>query len=89
MSIELSKQVRDDAIASIQQYFERNLTEPIGELPASLLLNYFIEEIGPAIYNQAIGDAQTRLQQRVADLEGELYEEPFQYWHRAKAKRDK
>jgi uncharacterized protein (DUF2164 family) len=89
MSVELSKQVRDDAIASIQQYFERNLTEPIGELPASLLLNYFIEEIGPAIYNQAIGDAQTRLQQRVADLEGELYEEPFQYWHRAKAKRDK
>jgi uncharacterized protein (DUF2164 family) len=89
MSIELSKQVRDDAIASIQQYFELNLPEPIGELPASFLLNYFIEEIGPAIYNQAIGDAQARLQQRVSDLEGELYEEPFQYWHRAKAKRDK
>jgi uncharacterized protein (DUF2164 family) len=89
MSIELSKQVRDNAITSIQQYFERNLTEPIGELPASLLLNYFIEEIGPAIYNQAIADAQARLQQRVADLEGELYEEPFQYWHRAKAKRNK
>ena len=89
MSIQLSKRVRDDAIASIQQYFERNLTEPIGELPASLLLNYFIEEIGPAIYNQAIVDAQARLQQRVADLEGELYEEPFQYWHRAKAKRNK
>jgi uncharacterized protein (DUF2164 family) len=89
MSIELSKQVRDNAITSIQQYFERNLTEPIGELPASLLLNYFIEEIGPAIYNQAIVDAQARLQQRIADLEGELYEEPFQYWHKAKAKRNK
>jgi uncharacterized protein (DUF2164 family) len=89
MSIELSKQMRDDAISSIQQYFERNLTEPIGELPAGLLLNYFVEEIGPAIYNQAIADAQARLQQRVADLEGELYEEPFQYWHRAKAKRSK
>lgn len=89
MSIELSKQVRDDAIASIQQYFEHNLTEPIGELPASLLLNYFIEEIGPAIYNQAIADAHARLQQRVADLEGELYEEPFQYWNKAKAKRNK
>jgi uncharacterized protein (DUF2164 family) len=89
MSIELSKQVRDDAIASIQQYFERNLPEPIGELPATLLLNYFVEEIGPSIYNQAITDAQARLQQRVADLEGELYEKPFQYWHRFKAKRSK
>ncbi len=84
MSLELSKQVREDAIASIQSYFERNLPEPIGELPASLLLSYFVEEIGPAIYNQAIADAQTRLQQRVADLEGELYEGPFQYWHKAK-----
>jgi uncharacterized protein (DUF2164 family) len=89
MSIELSKQVRDDAIASIQRYFERNLPEPIGELPATLLLNYFVEEIGPSIYNQAIIDAQARLQQRVADLEGELYEDPFQYWHRSKAKRSK
>jgi uncharacterized protein (DUF2164 family) len=89
MSIELSKQVRDNAIASIQQYFERNLTEPIGQLPASLLLNYFIEEIGPAIYNQAIVDAQARLQQWIADLEGELYEGPFQYWHKAKTKRNK
>jgi uncharacterized protein (DUF2164 family) len=89
MSIELSKQVRDEAIASIQQYFERNLPEPIGELAAGLLLNYFVEEIGPAIYNQAISDAQVRLQQRVMDLEGELYEDPFQYWHKSKAKRSR
>jgi uncharacterized protein (DUF2164 family) len=89
MSIELSKQVRDEAIASIQQYFERNMPEPIGELAAGLLLNYFVEEIGPAIYNQAIADAQVRMQQRVMDLEGELYEDPFQYWHKTKAKRSR
>jgi uncharacterized protein (DUF2164 family) len=89
MSIELTKQVRDEAIASIQQYFERNMPEPIGELAAGLLLNYFVEEIGPAIYNQAIADAQVRLQQRVMDLEGELYEDPFQYWHKTKAKRSR
>jgi uncharacterized protein (DUF2164 family) len=89
MSIELSKHVRDEAIASIQQYFERNMPEPIGELAAGLLLTYFVEEIGPAIYNQAIGDAQVRMQRRVMDLEGELYEDPFQYWHKAKTKRSK
>ncbi len=60
MSIELSKQVRDEAVASIRQYFEKNLPEPIGELAAGLLLKYFVEEIGPAIYNQAIADAQVR-----------------------------
>ena len=85
--IELSKQARADAIASLQRYFEENLQEPIGDLPAGLLLNYLLEEIGPAIYNQGIVDAQTRLQQRVSDLNGELYADEFQYWIKADAKR--
>jgi uncharacterized protein (DUF2164 family) len=87
MSIELSKEARADAVASIQQYFERNLPEPIGELPAGLLLNFFLEEIGPAVYNKAIADAQARLAVRIADLSGELYEDEFQYWPRIEAKR--
>lgn len=87
MSIELSKEARTDAIASIQQYFERNMPEPVGEMPAALLLNFFLEEIGPVIYNKAIADAQARLAVRVADLSGELYEDEFQYWPRVDAKR--
>lgn len=85
--IEISKQARGDAIASLKRYFEENLSEPIGDLPASLLLNFFLEEVGPAIYNQAIADAQTRMQQRVSDLSGELYADEFQYWVKADAKR--
>jgi len=84
--IELTKPQRADAIASIQRYFEENL-EPIGDLPAGLLLNFFLEEIGPAIYNQAIVDAQARVQQQLSDLNGELYADEFQYWPRADAKR--
>lgn len=86
-AIEISKQARTTAIASLQRYFEENLPEPIGDLPAGLLLNFFLEEVGPVIYNQAISDAQTRLQQRVADLSGELYSDEFQYWPRTDAKR--
>jgi uncharacterized protein (DUF2164 family) len=85
--IEISKQARGDAIASLQRYFEQNLSEPIGDLPAGLLLNFFLEEVGPAIYNQAIADAQARMQQRVSDLTGELYADEFQYWIKLDAKR--
>ena len=87
INLELSKQQRAAAIASLQRYFEENLPEPIGDLPAGLLLNFIVEEIGPIIYNQAIADAQTRLMQRVTDLNGELYADEFQYWPRADAKR--
>jgi uncharacterized protein (DUF2164 family) len=87
VTIELAKQARKDAIASIQKYFEEEIREPIGDLRAGLLLDFFLEEIGPAIYNRAIGDAQVRMQQRVSDLEGELYADEFQYWVRLLAKR--
>lgn len=86
VALELTKQQRADAIASMQRYFEENL-EPIGDMPAGLLLSFFIEEIGPAIYNLAIADAQTRLTQRVTDLNGELFSDEFQYWPRTDAKR--
>jgi Uncharacterized conserved protein len=83
---ELSKEVRSQAITSIQRYFEENMSEPIGNLPAGQLLDFFVEEIGPAIYNQAISDAQSRLQQQVMDLNGNLYADEFQYWIRKAGK---
>jgi uncharacterized protein (DUF2164 family) len=85
--VELSKPIRAQAIASIQRYFEENLSGAIGELPAGLLLNFFIEEIGPVVYNHAIADAQARMQQRVTDLSSDLYADEFQYWPRSDAKR--
>lgn len=85
-NFELPEPTRTDAIASIKRYFDENL-EPIGDLPAGLLLNFFLEEIGPAIYNRAVHDAQARLTQRVADLDGELFTDEFQYWPRHAAKK--
>ena len=89
LTIELSKEKRTEAIASLKKYFEDEIREPIGDLRAGLLLDYFLEEIGPAIYNQAIADAQTRLIARVADLEGELFADEFQYWVRQAKKKKK
>jgi uncharacterized protein (DUF2164 family) len=85
--LEIPKPAREAAIASVQRYFNENMPEPIGNLAAGLLVDFLIEEVGPAIYNQAIADAQTRIQLRAADLTGELYADEFQYWPRADSKR--
>jgi uncharacterized protein (DUF2164 family) len=87
IQLELSKHVEAQAVASIRRYFEENLPEPIGELAAGLLLRFFVEEVGPAIYNRAIADAQERVQQRVGDLGGELFADEFQYWPREAKRR--
>jgi uncharacterized protein (DUF2164 family) len=82
--IELTKENRTHAIASIRQYAERNLPEPLGDLAAGLLLDFFLTDIAPLVYNQGITDAATRLHQRLEDLEGELHEHPFTYWTKQK-----
>ncbi len=80
MAIELSQEVRKQLRASIKRYALENLEQDIGDLKADMLLEYFLKEIGPTVYNQAISDAQTYLAGRVADLEGVCFEKEFTYW---------
>lgn len=82
MPIELNREVRAEAVASIQRYFEQQLEMPIGNVAASGVLSYFLEELGPSIYNQAVADVQERLQARVAEVDIEVHEDEFQYWRK-------
>jgi uncharacterized protein (DUF2164 family) len=80
MAIELTKEARQNAVNSIQKYFEANLEERIGNLEANALLGFILEEIGPSIYNKGVADAQERMQARLSDLDYEVHEDEFQYW---------
>ena len=82
MPIELSKEDRAQAIASIERYFREHMDERIGNIAAGALLGFFIEEIGPSIYNRAVADVQERLQARVAELDYEVHEDEFGYWRK-------
>ena len=82
MGIELSKADREQAIASIERYFREHFDEKIGNIAASGLLGYFLEDIGPCIYNRAVADVQARLQARVAEVDFEVHEDEFAYWRK-------
>ena len=82
MTIELSKEDRAQAIASIERYFEVNFEQKIGNISAGALLGFVLEEIGPSIYNRGVSDAQERLLSRVEDLTYEVREDEFQYWQK-------
>lgn len=88
MSIELPKEARAQAIASIERWFQENMAERIGNIAAGSLLGFFLEEIAPSVYNKAVADVQERLQARLADLDFEVHEDEFAYWPKqAKATR--
>lgn len=65
MPIEIPKELRTQAISSIERYFQENMDEKIGNIAAAALLSFFVEEIGPLIYNQAVTEVQERLQTRI------------------------
>lgn len=82
MTIELGKEAKAQAVASIERYFRENMEEPIGNVAAGGLLGFILEEIGPSIYNKAVLDVQERLQARISELDLDVHEEEFGYWRK-------
>ncbi len=87
MTIELNKDMRAQAVSSIERYFRENMEERIGNIQAAALLNFFVEEIGPSIYNQAIAEAQEKMQMRVNELDIECHADEFRYWQKFERRR--
>ena len=82
MPIELPKDARAQAISSLERWFREHMDEPIGNVAAGGLLGFFLEEIAPLVYNQAVTDVQERLTARISELDIDIHEEPFQYWQK-------
>jgi uncharacterized protein (DUF2164 family) len=87
MSMKLSKEARQDAIASLQKYFQENMDDELGNLVAGELLNFIIDEIGPCLYNQGVRDAQERMLARTSELDVEVFADEFQYWRNRNQKK--
>jgi uncharacterized protein (DUF2164 family) len=83
-AITISEAARVGAIASIRRYFDENLDTEIGDLKAALVLDYFLAEHGPTVYNAAIADAKAFFDERSADLGAVLNHAEFPYWKPAK-----
>jgi len=82
MTLEIPRDARQQAIASIERYFNEHMEERIGNIAAGALLGFFLEEVGPLIYNQAVAEVQERLQARISEIDIEVHEEPFLYWQK-------
>ena len=80
--IKLPPETEERLVSSIKRYVAENLDDEIGDLKATLLLEFVNKEIGPSIYNQAIKDAQAHLHDRVRDLDESCSEPEFGYWQR-------
>ncbi|RUT35648.1 DUF2164 domain-containing protein [Paenibacillus zeisoli] len=71
--IRLPREEKEHLIQHVQQYFEEERSETIGELGAEQLIDFMIKELGPYLYNKAIADARSMIHERVNQIDDELY----------------
>ncbi len=55
MAIELSKETRKQPMRSIEPYLQENMEDRIGNIAASALLGFFLDPLGPIVYNNSGG----------------------------------
>jgi uncharacterized protein (DUF2164 family) len=79
MRIRLSDERRAKMLIAMKQYFEDHFDEPLSAFRADGLLDFFVAELGPAVYNQGVRDACAAVQEKLGDLEGEIYEPERSY----------
>ncbi len=73
MKIDLSAERRGDLLRATRAHFFDRHGEEIGDLKAELLLDFFVEALGPPVYNQAVRDAHKFIHERLDDLEHAVY----------------
>lgn len=67
---DISKEKQDELIRAIQVFFLEDLDEDIGQLKALLVMDFLIDKMGAAFYNQGIEDSYKYLNDRLEDLFG-------------------
>lgn len=66
--IKISKENKEEMRNHIVNYFSQERDEDLGDLASQLLLDFFIEELAPCVYNQGIEDAYVYMKDKADDL---------------------
>ena len=74
MAVKLDEARCAQLISELQAHFQANFDEQLSEFRAVQILEFFLGSLGPQVYNQAVQDARAYFQQKLDDLDGEIYE---------------
>lgn len=66
--IKLDKEDKEYIVSQIIEYFEKEKNEEIGNLAATLYLDFITENIGPYFYNQGVKDSIAFMSDKIDDM---------------------
>jgi len=68
----LPEDQKDNVKNQLIRFFDKELDEEIGVIAAESILNFFLQQVGPTLYNQGVSDAKLALEKRIEDLNYDL-----------------
>ena len=74
MRVRLSDDRRSALVDAIQRHFREEFDEELSDFRAEALLDFFVAELGPPVYNQGVRDAAAYVAEKLTDIEGEVFE---------------
>lgn len=73
MTVRIDDIRREALMARLRSFFLEEFDEELSPFRAAQVLDFFLETLGPQVYNQAVQDARGFMQQKLDDLDGDLY----------------
>lgn len=72
-NIELNSEEKNQLLQEIIYFFETEREEKLGIIGSEKILDFFIDSLGPIIYNRALDDAKRWYDKRMEDVEADFY----------------
>ena len=74
MRMILSDERRELLVESVRRLFDEEFERDLSPFQAQRLVDFFLGQLGPPVYNQAVQDARAFMLMKLEDLDGEVYE---------------
>lgn len=71
--VEFDPKVKDELVAKLREYFERELDHELGRFDAEFLLDLITKHFGGHYYNQGLHDALAVVMNRVDEFKESVY----------------
>lgn len=75
MRIRLTDERKAEILRRLISLYASEFEEQLSPFRAEQLLTFFVQNLGPAVYNQAIQDARKYMSERLEDLDATFYAE--------------
>ena len=72
MMMKLSDTRREQIMLALEGFYLEEFDETLSSFRAAQLLDFFLDALGPHVYNQAVQDARAFMQGKLDELDGEI-----------------